>query len=311
MQIKGNTFIVTGGLGGLGGECAASLLKQGAKVGIFDIVEQATGEEKAKATFNSTNAMYAQVDICKQDQGAAAVESVVKQFGNLKGLVHCAGVALRRDWVDNDLSGSIDLFRKTIEINAVGTFAINAAVGDAINRATVKELGVKPKEGSRFWTTDQERGVLINFASVAGHEPNARIVGYGPSKTCVLGLTKSIADFYGPSGIRVNSVSPGIVATPMNESAIGWFRDDLTANGIFPKRPARPVSIRYRPCREATTLTSTVVPAHQEHVSHAVQALIENEFINAEDIKVTGGWKLVSTTHPGAGDPRDAAPGLE
>ncbi|CAO1623750.1 unnamed protein product [Sympodiomycopsis kandeliae] len=288
MQIKGNTFIITGGLGGLGGECATSILRQGGNVGVFDIVDQSTGDTKTKEKFDSPNAIYVQVDICDKEQSAAAVDKVLQKFGNLKGLIHCAGVALRRNWVDNNLSDSIDLFRKTIEVNAVGTFTINAAVGDAINRVTVKELGIKPKEGSRFWTVDQERGIIINFASIAGHSPNARIVGYGPSKTCVLGLTQSIADFYGPSGIRVNSISPGIVATAMAGAHIGWFQHDLNANAIFPKRPARP-----------------------EHISHAVNTLIENEFINAEDIKVTGGWKLVTTTHPGAGDPRDAAPGLE
>lgn len=235
----------------------------------------------------------------------------------------------QRPWMGNDLSDSLDLFRKTLEVNAIGTFCINAAVGDAMNALTVQELGLglatpRPsQDGSKsslFWTTDQERGVIINFASVAGHEPIARVVGYGPSKSCVLGLTKSIADFYGPSGIRVNSVSPGIVETPMVEAHMDWFQRDLQANAIFPKRPPRPVSGNIEKNMQCSGVRCTVrthaadhlvVRFHQEHVTHAVIALIENEFINAEDIQVTGGWRLVSTTHPGAGDSRDAAPGLE
>ncbi|CAO1638284.1 unnamed protein product [Parajaminaea phylloscopi] len=301
MKISGNTFIVTGGLGGLGSDAARMLLEKGANVAVFDVLPQEKGEERLRASSLAATAagasspahhnapvVYVATDITDKAASAQAVQRVIDTFGGLHGLIHCAGVALRRDWADNNLSDSVDLFRKTIEINAVGTMCINAAVGDAINRLTVAQTGVKPKEGSRFWSVDEERGVIVNFASIAGHEPNARIVGYGPSKTCVLGLTKSIADFYAPSGIRVNSVSPGVVATPMNASALGWFEGDLSANGTFPKRPCN---------------------AH--HVSQAVQALIENEFINAEDIKVTGGWRLATTWLPGAGDPRDAAPGLE
>lgn len=289
MHISGNTFIVTGGLGGLGSDVVRMLQEGGAKVAIFDVLPQADGDERVKALTKAQNpVIYVSTDITNKEAAKAAVKKTIDTLGDLHGLVHCAGVALRRDWADNNLSDSVDLFRKTIEINAVGTFCINAAVGDAINSLTVAKTGVKPKDGSRFWSTNEERGVIVNFASIAGHEPNARIVGYGPSKTCVLGLTRSIADFYAPSGIRVNSVSPGVVATPMNESALGWFEGDLAANGGFPKKPSR-----------------------QHHVSHAVQTLIENEFINAEDIKVTGGWRLATTWLPSAGDPRDSAPGLE
>lgn len=187
------------------------------------------------------------------------------------------------------MADAIDQFRKTLEVNAVGTFCIGAVVADAINAQTEKELGLSAQAPSRFWSTDQERGVIVNFASVVGHEPSARILGYGPSKTCVLGLTKSFADFLAPSGIRVNSVSPGIVATPMNTGkALEFFNKDLLANGVFPKRASDPA-----------------------HVSSAVRFLIENEFVNAEDIKVTGGWRIVTTTFPGQGDPRDSMPGLE
>lgn len=293
MQIKDKTFIVTGGLGGLGSDAARMLLEQGGNVAVFDVVPEDKGEELLKTVIpkppsSKTSLIYVSTDVTNSEAAAAAVQRVVDHYGSLHGLVHCAGVALHREWVDNNLSESLEPFRRTLEINAVGTMCINAAVGDAINRITVEQLGLEPKQGSRFWTVDEERGVIVNFASIAAHEPNARIVGYGPSKTCVLGLTRSIADFYAPSGIRVNSVSPGVVATPMNANSLGWFESDLAANGGFPKRPSK---------------------AH--HVSHAVQMLIENDFINAEDIKVTGGWRLASTWLPGFGDPRDSAPGLE
>lgn len=104
MQIQGNTFIVTGGLGGLGSDCVAALLHRGANVAVFDLLPQAEGDVKMAKLFSpplssspsSSKLLYISVDICNQTLTKTAVQQVVAQFGNnLKGLVHCAGVALR------------------------------------------------------------------------------------------------------------------------------------------------------------------------------------------------------------------------
>jgi NAD(P)-dependent dehydrogenase (short-subunit alcohol dehydrogenase family) len=86
-----------------------------------------------------------------------------------------------------------------------GTFIVNAHVADAINYPLNHPNG--PDEHAPFWTTDEERGVIINFASAAA-APYARVLGYGPGKLAVVGITKAMADFLGPSGIRVVSISP-------------------------------------------------------------------------------------------------------
>lgn len=99
MQIKGNTFIVTGGLGGLGIDCVSALLQRGANVAVFDLLAQPEAELKMAQLFpdqsSSVKLLYLCVDICKQDQTMTAVQRVVEHFGNLNGLVHCAAVALR------------------------------------------------------------------------------------------------------------------------------------------------------------------------------------------------------------------------
>lgn len=142
----------------------------------------------------------------------------------------------KRQWTTK-LSDGVAAFRKTLDINVTGTYIMGAAVADAINARAPEE---RANAGS-LWSTKEERGVIINFSSVAGHEPTARVVGYGPSKTAVLGLTRSFADFLAPSGIRVNSVSPGLIATPILGTHAGWYQKDLEANGGFPKAPAQPV----------------------------------------------------------------------
>lgn len=92
-----------------------------------------------------------------------------------------------------------------LNINVTGTFIVNAHVADAINYPL--NHPVSADEHAPFWTTEEERGVIINFASAAAN-PYARVLGYGPGKTAVIGITKAMADFLGPSGIRVVSISP-------------------------------------------------------------------------------------------------------
>jgi NAD(P)-dependent dehydrogenase (short-subunit alcohol dehydrogenase family) len=95
---------------------------------------------------------------------------------------------------------------------------INAHIADAINAQYPKP------ESERFFVTDDERGIIVNFASVAGHDLYARCLSYGPTKAAVLGMTRSFADYLGPSGIRVCSVSPSIVISGLTAGFSGYFQ---------------------------------------------------------------------------------------
>ncbi|KAK9483531.1 3-oxoacyl-reductase [Lipomyces starkeyi] len=287
MKIKGNTFIVTGGLGGIGGAVAKDFLARGAKVALFDVLPAEKGSLLA-AEYHSTDAFYVDVDIANADSTKAGVEAVVEKLGDLKGVVHCAGIAVKRPW-SNDVADSIPDFIKMINVNAIGTFIVNAQVADAINKPFNHPKKTTTSEArSRFWTTDEERGVIVNFSSAAAHGLYARTLCYGPSKVAVAGITRSMADFLGPSGIRVNSISPSIVQSNMTAGFSGYFNDDLLGHAAFPRRP---------------------VPV--EEIVRTVVYLVENGYVNGEDIRVDSAWRLVTSRIPGGPDPRELAPGLE
>jgi NAD(P)-dependent dehydrogenase (short-subunit alcohol dehydrogenase family) len=188
------------------------LVGLGASVALFDVVPPETGDKFASEVEASgsgkAKALYHKVDITDSDAVRDAVARVVDTLGNLKGVVHCAGVAIKRPWT-NDVAESIPNFKKVsspiflllrctracmssrraqmLDINVTGTFIVNAHIADAINKPLNHPDGTD-KPGP-FWTTDEERGVIVNFASAAAN-PYARVLSYGPGKTAVIGITK-------------------------------------------------------------------------------------------------------------------------
>lgn len=170
------------------------------------------------------------------------------------------------------------------------TFIVNAAIADAINEPYNHPNGEDRRR--KFWTTNEERGVIVNFSSAAAHALYARCLAYGITKLAVIGLSKSFADFLGPSGIRVCSISPSIVTTAMaaQGESMQYFKDDLLKFGTFPREPAA---------------VEDVIPT--------IEYILENKFINAVDIEVGGAWRNVTQKAglEGGTDPRLLAPALE
>ncbi|KAI5480159.1 hypothetical protein MNV49_001820 [Pseudohyphozyma bogoriensis] len=269
VQINGNGFIITGGLGGVGKAVATSLLKAGGWVALFDVIPQEKGDELTKAV-DAQRAFYFQTDISNPDSVKAAVASAVQKLpkGKLVGGVHCAGIALKRKWTMN-MADSIADFKKMLDVNTFGTFVFNAHVADAISAQYPSAKEDLPAR------VDEERGVIINFASAAA-EPSA-----------VLGITTSVSDYLGPVGIRVNAVSPSIVNTGMAGPFMGYFQSELDAAATFPRRQAS-----------------------LDEIWEGCKFLIEHGMINGLNLKIDGGWRLVSNWNGGK-DPRAEAPGLE
>ncbi|KAK9898225.1 NAD(P)-binding protein [Cystobasidium minutum MCA 4210] len=278
MKISGNGWIVTGGLGGLGRVIATSLLAEGGSVVLWDVLPQEKGEQLAKQLNFSG---YISVDITNSESAGAAAKKSLELLSGVKlvGCVHCAGIALRRDWT-NKMADSIAQFKKMLDVNTFGTFVVNAHVSDAINSQYPDQAEQLPPR------VNEERGIIVNYASAAAR-PYARVLGYGPTKTAVVGITKSAADYLGPSGIRVCCVSPSIVATGMNGPHIPYFESQLEKSATFPRRQAQP-----------------------SEMWMGTKYLIENEMMNAFDLHIDGNWHLVSDWAPGT-DPRALAPGLE
>lgn len=264
---------MTGGIGGIGKAIAKDLAERKAKIAVFDMTPQELGQKKAKELHESI--LYWCVDVTDRVAVQKAIDAVISQLGDLKGVVHCAGIIRRRKW-SNDMADSIDDFEKMLRVNTFGTFVVNALVADAINKPYNHPNGEDKRY--EFWTTNEERGVIINLSSIAAHGLAGRQLGYGPTKAAVTGMTRTVSDFLGNSGIRVNAISPAIVKTDMIGEHLDTFENILQQQAAFPRRAT-----------DAEELTGTV------------RYLIENEFVNAQDIEVTGAWRVIDLRNVGGG----------
>jgi 3-hydroxyacyl-CoA dehydrogenase len=281
MKLEGKAFIITGGCGSIGGGAAKAIIAKGGVAVVFDVLPKEAGEAKVK-TYHPERAFYFKVDISNVDLVSEACTEALKVIpkGSLAGGVHCAAVATSRKW-SNKLKDSVADFQKTLNINVNGTFIVDACVADAINSQY-------PDEGPFAPRTDDERGCIINIASAVAHPVPARCLTYGPSKTAVIGISQGMADFLGPSGIRVCSVSPAVVASGlMGPDRIPYFASELNASAIFPRRLSQP-----------------------EEVVHGIIYLLENSMMNDFELRVDGGWRG-ATNWAGPKDPRENAPSLE
>ena len=183
----------TGGLGGAGTAIAKALISDGGYVVLFDVIEQSAGEQAASK--HGSRVKYVKCDITNEDDTRRAVKTAAAAFeGKLSGVVHCAGVALAQPWT-NRICDHIQRFKKMIDINTVGTFIVNGLVADAINERYEPEKMAK----GEFFTTKEERGVIINFSSVA-KDGIARVLCYGPTKAGSHGVGVAMSDFLAPSG---------------------------------------------------------------------------------------------------------------
>ncbi|AAW44682.1 conserved hypothetical protein [Cryptococcus deneoformans JEC21] len=281
MKIEGKAFIITGGCGSIGGTAARHILAKGGIVVVFDLLSAEQGTAKVKA-YHPERAFYIQTSVDDQESVEAACSEALKLIpkGSLFGAVHCAATAPGRKW-SNKLKDSIQDFAKVLRTNAFGTFVIDACVADAINSQYVDEGPFAPR-------VSEERGCIINIASAVAHPVPARCITYGPTKTAVIGISQGMADFLGPYGIRVNTVSPAVVASSiMGPDRIPYFQSELEAGAIFPRRVSEP-----------------------DEVAIGIVFLLENSMMNDYELRVDGGWRG-SSNWAGPQDPRSNALSLE
>lgn len=257
MELNGISAIVTGGASGLGEATSRLLAERGAKVIIADLDRQA---DKGEPLGKEIGATFVPCDVTDTDQIIATVEAA-KEQGPLKALVNCAGIgwATRTIGKDGQYSSAHDLgvFKKVVDINLIGTFDCIRIAATAMSQNEPDEFG--------------ERGAIVNTASVAAEDGQIGQASYSASKGGVVGMTLPVARDLAAVGIRVNTILPGLIDTPIygTGEASEQFKERLQAGVLFPKRLGQPA--------EFATLAAE---------------LLTNSYMNAESIRLDGGIRM-------------------
>lgn len=255
MQIQGSIAIVTGGASGLGEATVRALAERGAGVLIADM-----NAEKGEALAKEVGGAFQLTDVADPASTKACVEAA-KAMGSLRILVNCAGVGWPGRTIGKDGSFDsamdIELFRKVVTINLIGSF-------DMLRLAATVMSTQDPNE-------DGERGVVINTASVAAFDGQIGQAAYSASKGGVVGMTLPIARDLSVSGIRVNTIAPGLINTPIYGEGdfAEQFKEKLSKDLLFPRRLGNP----------------------PEFARLAIE-MVENGYINAETVRIDGGIRM-------------------
>jgi NAD(P)-dependent dehydrogenase (short-subunit alcohol dehydrogenase family) len=221
MDIKGEAALVTGGGSGLGEGTARALAAAGAKVAVIDINLAA-----AQRVAADIGGLAIACDVSSAESGQAAIAEARLAHGAARVLVNCAGIAPAARIVGRDGPMALDAFRRTIEINLIGTFNMM--------RLAAADMQTLPAK------TDGERGLIVMTASVAAFDGQIGQAGYAASKGGVAALTLPAARELAKTGIRVMSIAPGLFGTPMLLGMPQELQDSLAGQVPFPARFGRP-----------------------------------------------------------------------
>ena len=218
MDIKGLAAIVTGGGSGMGAETARQLAKAGAKVTVLDINKSAV-----EGTANEIDGLALECDVASEASAMAAIAAAKAKHGPARILINCAGIAPGARIAGKDGPHDLAFFSKVINVNLIGTFnMLRLCAADMTTLEPVNDTG--------------ERGVIINTASVAAFEGQIGQAAYSSSKGGVVALTLPAARELSRFGIRVVTIAPGLIETPMLMNMPKEVQDSLIATTLFPKR---------------------------------------------------------------------------
>lgn len=252
MDIKHASILLTGGGSGLGAATARRVVAQGGRITLAD-VNIAAGEQLAKELGGA--AMFSRCDVTSSESVRSAIDQSIAHFGPLTGVVCCAGILGASRVVGRDGPHDLELFRKVIEVNLIGTFNVLRLAAAAMASNEPNDQG--------------ERGVAVTTASVAAFEGQIGQAAYAASKGGVASLTLPLARELGKLGIRIVSIAPGVFETPMMQAAPAAVRDSLASQIPFPSRFGR-----------------------GDEFAALVCHIFENSYLNGETIRLDGAIRM-------------------
>ena len=254
MDISGKAAVVTGGASGIGQAVARRIAADGGNVIIFDLNESAGAAMVDE--LGADRCLFAQVNVADEASVEAGVEAGVTKFGAIYAVVNCAGIANAARTVGRDGAFPLDLWDKVIAVNLTGTFNVIrlCAVRMQHNEPVDEYMG---------------RGVIINTASVAAYEGQMGQAAYSATKGGIVGMTLPIARDLAKSGIRVNTIAPGMINTPLFAGLPQASIDSLSEAVLYPQRLGQP-----------------------EEIAKLAAAIIDNDYINGECIRMDGGIRM-------------------
>jgi NAD(P)-dependent dehydrogenase (short-subunit alcohol dehydrogenase family) len=252
MDIKGSTFLVTGGASGLGRATAERLVAHGARAAILDLPRSPGARVAADL---GEHALFAPCDVTSADEVAAALDLAAGRFGAVQGLVNCAGVAIAEKTLGKRGAHDLGSFTFVIQVNLVGTF-------NCIRLAAARMAQNAPN-------AEGERGVIVNTASVAAFDGQVGQAAYSASKGGIVGMTLPIARDLAELGIRVCTIAPGLFDTPLMGMLPEPARQSLAKQVPFPARLGRPAEYAALACH-----------------------IVENPMLNGEVIRLDGAIRM-------------------
>ena len=252
MNIQNKTFLVTGGASGLGLATAKMIVENGGNAVILDINEAAGLQAETEIGKQS---LFIKTDVSSEESVQNAIEKAKNAFGEINGLVNCAGVGPAKRVVGKDGVHGLDFFQKVVNINLIGTFNVI--------RLAAFEMQNNEAEGGG------ERGIIINTASVAAFDGQIGQAAYSASKGGIVAMTLPIAREFARMGIRVMTIAPGIFETPLLASLPQDAQDSLGKQVPFPPRLGKPAEF-----------------------ANLVKHIIENQMLNGEVIRLDGAIRM-------------------
>ena len=250
MNIENCAAVITGGASGLGEACARKLTAAGARVTLFDL-----NEERGESVAKQIKGQFARVDVTDEDSVNTGLDRAEEAHGGTRILVNCAGIGVVQKTIGKEGPHSLEFYQRVININLIGTFncirlaAVRMAAQDLLNR--------------------EERGVIINTASVAAFDGQVGQAAYSASKGGIVGMTLPVARDLARDGIRVMTIAPGIFKTPMMAGLPEEVQESLGASVPFPQRLGDPGEF-----------------------AALVQHVCENAYLNGETIRLDGSIRM-------------------